>query len=66
VRGKCGVFAADTRVGRGAFIIQKFLNQEIPLQVLRRHEKITAAVRLSLGPPQWPDAVHARDARMNI
>jgi len=28
--------------------------------------KITAAVRLSLCPPQWPDAAHARDARMNI
>jgi hypothetical protein len=28
--------------------------------------KITAAVRLSLGPPQWPDAVPARYARMNI
>jgi hypothetical protein len=25
-----------------------------------------AAVRLSLGPPQWPDAVPARYARMNI
>jgi hypothetical protein len=28
--------------------------------------KNQAAVRLSLGPPQWPDAVPARYARMNI
>jgi len=28
--------------------------------------KIIAAVRLSQGPPQWPDAVPARDARTNI
>jgi hypothetical protein len=66
MRNKCGVFAADTYVERGAFMIQKCFNQDVPLQVLRRRGKITAAVRLSLGPPQWPDAVPARDARMNI
>jgi hypothetical protein len=40
--------------------------QDAPFQVLRRRGKITAAVRLSLGPPQWPDAMHARTSNSEL
>jgi hypothetical protein len=66
MRNKCGVFAVDTYVKRGTFMIQECFNQDAPPRVLRWREKIAAAVRLSPSPPQWPDAVPARDARMNL
>jgi hypothetical protein len=66
MRNKCGVFAADISVERGAFMIQ---NVSIKMHRSRCCDdagKIAVAVRLSPSPPQWPDAVPARDARMNI
>jgi hypothetical protein len=55
---KYGVFAACARVERGALVLKIFQT--------RLAEKIFAAVRPSLSSPQWPDTVHARDARMNV
>jgi len=66
MRNKCGVFAADTHVERGASMIQNVSIKMHRSRCCDDAEKITAAVRLSLSSPQWPDAVPARDARMNI
>jgi hypothetical protein len=66
VRSKCGVFAAGAHVERGAFAIQNVSVKMHRSRCCDDVKKIAAAVRLFLGRPQWPDAVHARDARMNI
>jgi len=62
MRSFCDRHACWTRRTRHS----ECFNQDAPVQALRWRGKISAAVRQSLGPPQWPDTVPARNARMNI